>query len=397
LILFARELAQKKSIGFDAVMAMAIHLQQPPLWEPIVSFEERLPEQRWTSQDAQKFVSLLKQFYKDTACENFFEAHKALYKTAENRFANVVKKVDLRWYASYYGKMPEAKFNLIVGLGNGGGNFGPKLIYPDGREELFAIVGTWTVDTAGTPVYGDEFLPMIIHEFNHSFVNQLIDAHAKELEKAGKKIFPQVSDQMAAMAYSNWKTMLYEALVRASVIQYSKAHLTDSVEVQDRINQERKNGFIWMPELVGLLDHYKTSIHQYPTLAAFMPEIVLFYNRLSKNEHIKDEFEKSRPEVISLEPFQNLVQDVDPAISQMTINFSKPMNPNHYSIRLADTNKEHMPISDLLGYTNGNKSLALKLTLKPDWEYSFILGEQKFESVNGYPLKEYTVKFKTRK
>src|SRR4051812_30984575 len=50
LILFARELAQEKSIGFDAVMAMAIHLQQPPLLEPIVSFHDRLPEQRWTIQ-----------------------------------------------------------------------------------------------------------------------------------------------------------------------------------------------------------------------------------------------------------------------------------------------------------------------------------------------------------
>jgi hypothetical protein len=129
LIVLAHKLAQEKGISYDAVMFMAIHINQSPFLTPIIPFKQRVPEARWKSEDAEKFISLLQQFYRDAKCEDFFQKHSALYALAESRFDSVLRNVDMNWFEAYYGKLPEAKFNLVLGLGNGGGNYGPKIIF----------------------------------------------------------------------------------------------------------------------------------------------------------------------------------------------------------------------------------------------------------------------------
>ena len=67
LIKKAMQLRNKKGIGFDAVMAMAIHLSQPPELEPLVPFSDKIPEPRWGKKTAMEFIILLRQFYTDRA------------------------------------------------------------------------------------------------------------------------------------------------------------------------------------------------------------------------------------------------------------------------------------------------------------------------------------------
>ena len=399
LIAFAKQIAEEKGIRYDAVMFMAIHLKQPPYLSPLVSFKQRVPEKRWKYEHAEKFVSLLQRFYREAKCEDFFNQHSPLYELAKSRFDNVFRKVDLNWYKAYYGKLPDAKFNVIIGLGNGGGNYGPHLVYPNGKEELYAILGTWSIDSIGMPVYEEEsFMPFIIHEYNHSFINQLVEENANQLEAPGKKIYNKVREQMESMAYGNSKTMIDESLVRAAVVRYMKNHGTDSAKVQDLIHSERKSGFLWIEDVINVLEHYESNRDKYPTLQSFMPQIVKFYNQLAlRIDSVKKHFEQNRPQVVSIEPFENNAQGVDTSISEMVINFDKPLNPKHFSIRLSEGGQEQMPITDLIGFTNNNKSLRLKIALKPNHEYSFVLGSQKFRTVDGYPLREYVVKFKTKK
>src|SRR5262245_22365138 len=167
---FAVKIRQSNGVSFDAVMAMAVHLNPPPALTPRVAFTDTEPERRWGKESAEEFAELLRQFYKDADCEGFFKAHADLYRIAEERFQQLLNKVDFAWYKRFYGEAPEGAFNLRVGLLNGGGNYGPKVVYPDGKEDLYAIIGTWRTDGAGLPTYDAETLPTIIHEFKHSFV-----------------------------------------------------------------------------------------------------------------------------------------------------------------------------------------------------------------------------------
>jgi hypothetical protein len=100
--------------------------------------------------------------------------------------------------------------------------------------------------------------------------------------------------------------------------------------------------------------------------------------------------------VVSIEPFSNGAQDVDPALTQVTIAFDKPLHTGGYSINLGKGGREHFPIEKVIGFNESGSSITLRVKLKPEWEYEFIMTGMTFRSKDGYPLQPYTVKFKTR-
>ncbi|CCH51907.1 hypothetical protein BN8_00865 [Fibrisoma limi BUZ 3] len=398
-VAMARQLAQDNGVGYDAVMSMAIHLEQPPSLKPIMAFSKAQLDKRWGATNAESFAKLLQRFYQDARCQAFFDQHEAMYQTAITRFGQVLDKVDQSWYKQYYGTVPAGKFNVVIGVGNGGGNFGPKVIHADGQEEIYAIMGTWAVDSLNNPTYeASSVLPIIIHEFNHSFVNSLIDAHEDALESSGNAIFPQVADQMRRQAYGNWKTMYYESLVRASVVRYLARHDPEGQTVWRQVRAEEANGFIWTQSLTDLLEEYEKSRDQFPTLASFMPRIVEFFDKTAADfPALRQAYDQKRAHVVAVEPLADKTIDVDPTLTELVIRFDKPMNPKKISINMGEKGKEHFPLRDMLGFSNDNRSLRLKVALKPNWEYSFKLTDRSFQTTDGYPLVEHEVAFKTGK
>jgi hypothetical protein len=144
-VLLAETLADKNGVGFDAVMAMAVHLTPPPALSPIVPFTDEIPDPRWSKSNGILFRQALHDFYRDANSEEFF-LHRARYRLAENRFHAVLGGLDRDWYKNFYGKAPKGNFNVVLGMNNGGGNYGPKVIFANGHEELYAIIGCWSSD-----------------------------------------------------------------------------------------------------------------------------------------------------------------------------------------------------------------------------------------------------------
>ncbi len=395
---FAVKIRQSNGVSFDAVMFMAVHLNPPPALTPRVAFTDMVPERRWGKQPAEEFVKLLQQFYKDADCEGFFKAHADLYRTAEERFQQLLNKVDFAWYKRFYGEAPQGNFNLCIGLLNGGGNYGPKVMHPDGREDLYAIIGTWQTDSAGLPTYGDMTLPTIIHEFNHSFVNHLVSARWQQLSAAGSKVHQSVADRMRNLAYGTPLTTIQESLVRAAVLRYTFEHDAEPQATNSAMGGEINSGFIWMDELFALLGAYENCRSNFPTFRSFFPVIEGYYSDLAKRIEFKAaKFDELRPRITAIAPFNNGAQDVDPNIAQMTVSFDKPLSTKGYSFSLGQAGKEHYPIEKVLGFNETGTSITLQVKLKPDWEYEFVLTGLSFRSKDGYSLKPYTVKFKTRK
>jgi hypothetical protein len=265
---------------------MAVYLEQPPLLKPFVPFSLKVPEARWGKNNANKFVDLLNQFYTDTQCEAFFKEQESLYKIAQERFIPVYKALDINWYNHYYGGQPQGSLNVIIGLGIGGGNYGPKVVYPDGKEDMYAVMGTWFIDSANKPLYTvANCLPTLIHEFNHSYVNHLTKKHEKDFKAAGEKLFELVKTGMGNQHYTNWQTVMNEALVRASVIRYLLKHNSDGQAAKNQLKSEFGNGFFWIKDLVESLGVYEKNRNTYPTLESYMPVLIDFYNGLaSKSE-----------------------------------------------------------------------------------------------------------------
>ncbi|TAL66311.1 MAG: DUF4932 domain-containing protein [Bacteroidetes bacterium] len=283
LIKFTRKIRDKNWIGFDAVMKMAIYLEQPPTLNPIVPFTADIPDRRWGEENAIEFLKLLQQFYTDAKCDDFFNAHKELYRISAERYNSVYESIDLNWFNHYYGTELKGSFNIVPGLGNGGGNYGVKAVLPDGNEAMYAIMQTSSLDSTNIPIYDVDFnLPTLIHEFNHSYVNDIQKKYEKDLENSGVKLYGIVSEAMRRQAYTDWKTMLNEALVRASVIRYLIDHNSDRTVAKKQLMSEYGRGFFWIKGLVDCLGEYEKNRDKYPTLESYMPVIINFYNGVGK-------------------------------------------------------------------------------------------------------------------
>ena len=396
-VAYMRQLRDSHRIGFDAVMSYAVQLSAPPSLQPLVLFSERLPDSRWTVGGADSLAVLVQGFYRDAHCAAFFQQQAIRYKQAETRFANIVKQVDLPWFQRYYGQPPTQQFHLIIGLANGGGNYGPHLSQAGKADDVYAVMGTWSTDSTGMANYPvDAYLPTVIHEFNHSFVNPLIDQNWAALDKSADLIYTQVQQPMQKQAYASGKTMLYEALVRASVVLYMQEH-GPAGDALHQLRDEQYRGFVWADTLVSLLNRYERSRMRYKTLGSFMPEHNAFYNQLSVNvDSLLRDYDGRVPHIAKLEPFANSEKEVDAATAELVIRFDKPLNPKRIGIQLGEGGKSEMPVSDVVGFADGDRTLRLKLRLQPNKSYSFRLRNAGFVTPDGYYFNGETISFKTR-
>ncbi|WP_051568553.1 DUF4932 domain-containing protein [Crocinitomix catalasitica] len=281
LIKFVKDELLEDGIGYSSVMSMAIHITEPPIIKPIVTpFPCKSLEEPWNKKSSIKFLKLLKEFYTDADFETFFNDNKELYKTASNRFKKVYQNLDLEWYQKFYGVKPKGEFRIINGLGNGGANYGPKILSENGNEVIYAIMGTWSVDSLSIPVYSiEDYFPTLLHEFNHSFVNYVVEKYRSDLGESGTIIFNKVKEEMNKQAYGNWKTMYDEALVRSAVIKYMKDHNFDKKTIENELKEQINSSFLWTDDLVKELERYDNNRDTYPTIESFMPEIIKFFNR----------------------------------------------------------------------------------------------------------------------
>ena len=393
LIKFAREIREKKEISYEAVMSMAIILDDS--LNPIIDFSTTVPE-RWSKDETIKFVRLLKKFYKDAKCEEFFNDNEALFQEVATRFRPAYEKLDLNWFKSFYGKTEGENFTIIVSIGCGAHNYGPSYTLPNSEKKVFALMGTWKVDESGMPVYEqDEYLPTIIHEFNHSFVNPLLAKHKESFEESGKVIYKAVEYEMSRQeAYGDWQIMLNEALVRASVIKYFIDHGVSESEIQMMLNNESNKGFMWIKGLVAELKKYDNQRDIYPTLESYIPNLSNAYKTF---EDKISQFDAQRPKGESITEFANNDTSVSSQIKTITINFDRALSGKGYSVDIGSKGKLAFPKISNIYYTNDNKSVVMEVQLMPNQEYQFILTGKDFKTPEGIALKTYEVNFKTTK
>lgn len=274
----ARELRATRGIGFDAPMSLAVHLK------PGRSFELAVPldpwpeiDQRWRAEDVERFLDSARRFAEDSRFNEFFDAHRELYALAEQRMRDTLRDhANLGWFDEFFGARPQAEFRLVLGMLNGGANYGPRAMI-DGKEQLYCILGMWRCDDAGNPRFAAEVVPTVVHEFCHSYANPLIDANYDALRDAGDKLFAARTQQMRRQAYSNGQIVLRESLVRACVIRYVYANDGAPAAVQVAAEQVQC-GFTWAGDLAVALADYESKRTEYPTLESYMPLIVKCLN-----------------------------------------------------------------------------------------------------------------------
>jgi hypothetical protein len=106
---------------------------------------------------------------------------------------------------------------------------------------------------------------------------------------------------------------------------------------------------------------------------------------------------KNLPEVTGISPTINGSDLTDPGLRELTILFSKEMNPTAFSISMGKRGKPFYPIEKIKGFSPDNKSFTVYVRLEPNHSYEFIVTGMSFASKDAFPLKDnYEVKFKTK-
>jgi hypothetical protein len=395
----AAKLRQDSGIGFDAVMSYAVHLKSDRL-EPQIPFKS-VPaplDARWKPDDAARFLIELRRFAADSKADRFFALHQPYYLKAAARLdAEIVKHPYRAWLDSYFGIGPRARFVAIIGLLNGGGNYGMTIGYPDGNAEVVPVLGASKFDSEGLPVFNEQTVSVIVHEFCHSYTNPLVDRFAEELLPSGEKLFSRRKAVMETQAYGTPKTMLYESLVRACVVRFAIDNDTPR-DADRQLMAEQARGFLWMPELVELLGRYVTQRSQYPNLQAFMPEVVAFFARTADSI---DDLMAKLPRIVALSPI-NDDKKVDAATAELRIEFDRPMQTDAYALAGDPAKMPHAAMTPTgpakARFSPDGKIFLLPVKLEPGKTYAYSINSLDllgFRSAEGQFLDPVPVTFTT--
>jgi hypothetical protein len=113
-------------------------------------------------------------------------------------------------------------------------------------------------------------------------------------------------------------------------------------------------------------------------------------------QDLKARYEKERPRVISVGPFKNKDQEVDPGTTELRIEFSVPMNTQIRNFKYGSLGPDHFPqINKLISFSPDGKTAVFELKLKAGQSYQFIVGDG-FRSQDRISLQPYPIEFKTR-
>jgi hypothetical protein len=297
----------------------------------------------------------------------------------------------LDWFDSFFGARPGARFQVVLGMLNGGSCYGAMLRHADGSEDLYCILGVWATDEEGLPRFDASMLGTVVHEFCHSYCNPLVDAHVEELRAPGEALWPFVEEAMKAQAYANWTTMMRESMVRAAVVRYQAFAGGDAARRQ-QIAREHERGFAWIGELSDVLATYEHERKKYPKLDDFMPEVASFFARYAKAFAARME---RAPKVVSMVP-ANGASDVDPALGEIKVTFDRPMRDRAWSVVRAGG--EFPKIAGPVHYDEARTVLTIPVRLEPGTRYELWLNRGRymaFQSEDGIALRPLRVTFRT--
>ena len=285
---FAARKLFRNGFAWDMPMAFALRLR---IDDGHIGYNDRLDPDfedyyfRISRSDEKKFIAMLEDFYHDSSFGEFFRNHSELYGECEEAMRKVVDHLDIAWYDSFFGPNDGGEFRVYLGLLNGPGNYAVHQKCQDGRELVNALMGCCDRDSDGRIYYGESYtLPVLIHEFNHSYCNPLNEGCWESISAKANEIFRANASHYASIAYGAPQLVMNESFVEASMIRYLMSHPIDLSgtgfeNMQELIDtlvdiDERKKKFVLVGTMIEALGRREASPAKYPTMRDFLPEYV---------------------------------------------------------------------------------------------------------------------------
>ena len=127
-------------------------------------------------------------------------------------------------------------------------------------------------------------------------------------------------------------------------------------------------------------------------LGKFVDQSEWFFQPLNE---LRARYEADRPEIIGVGPFKNGSQNVNPALTEITILFSSPMDERFRGFEYGPLGEDHvLRVVDFKGFSEDRTSATIEVKLERGKHYQLILSPV-FRDKEGVPLKSYIIDVKT--
>lgn len=293
---FVRNKLAMKGFAWDFPMAFALRLRiegNQIIYDPDIDTDFDDYYDRISRKNEIILLRLLQDFYNDTEFHRFFIDHKPLYRECETAMSKVASRLDMSWYDSFFGPSDGTSFHVFLGLLNGPGNYAIHQKTSDGKEIINALMGCCDRNEHGEIYYGEAYtLPVLIHEFNHSYCNPLNDEFWEGISPAATRVFNTDPAFYASIAYGSPVHVMNETFVEASMFRYLMTHPIDlegtgfagMEELIERLLEidEKDRKFLLIRDLTDMLKEREEHMDIYPTMRDFMPRYVEEVNRSVK-------------------------------------------------------------------------------------------------------------------
>jgi hypothetical protein len=406
-VVLARELHEKRDVGFSTVMALAIAFGPLPELElrlaPDSVFPGRVP-----GTEIERFAAALQRFARDSRADEFFAAQRARLDSAAVRLERPVREANVfDWIGRFFGVPPDRDFVVAPLLVNSQGNYGP-CVRPTrgpraGRLECWQILGHSATDAAGFAMWGEQTVELLVHEVSHAYANPLGNARQAELEPALVRVQQAFADQMASQGYSSWRSVLNESLVRATVAQFFADRGTPE-RYREYLADERGKGWLWLPELADRYAAYERARVRYPTLDAFMPRVVAYYDSLpDRLPALKEAYDAGRPHVATTSLPAGDTAVVGAEVREIVVRFDRAVRLHRFAVIPLFVNGRPIsmqipppPVTAVMLDSAGTTA-RLAVTLDPGRDYVFQLNTPNgfgFRTPDGVPLAPYVIRLR---
>jgi hypothetical protein len=278
-IKFAKLCSTKYQINGDAPMALAVYLDPPPQLEPRIDISN-LPadfDPRWNPALIIDYLDQIQSFAVESNFMTFHNSHKSFHQSAISNLEKMMRKEHIfKWFRDFFGYYPD-NFKMYIGLLNGSCNYGYQLNLPKEQKISVCLLGARWPDKNGAPTYPKEwFLPVIIHEYCHTYINPLTIRNPDEFRELGEALLNLNREQMVQHGYNVWNVILNEYLVRACTIRFW-AHSEGNRAVKKMIENDKEWGFPAIEGLVKLLENYENNHTEYESIVSFLPHIIKYF------------------------------------------------------------------------------------------------------------------------
>ena len=263
--------------------SLAVHLTQPPHLTALVSLKDSIQSDGWDDRTLlnDEVIELINRFYADGRCEDFFTIQQPYYHQLETTYRQNNISVNQKMIKDFVGLPPtEVYYPIFSPYFESGAylrvNFGNNL-----RNTHTLFTGSFTTKGDAT-TFNDVAIPrLMVHEYVHALVNQVVDKHKPEMKQSAERLVanPKVWNRVKDTFYNTWHFLLYESLVRACSIQYMLMDPAFQTTLEKEIALQEPAGFFWMRDLLVELNHYQANRKQYPSLEHLAPALIKFFER----------------------------------------------------------------------------------------------------------------------